>query len=208
MDAVTGKNKEFQKQNRHTDVNLSDLITYINKNEPLFDGSNYLKTGNFHSKKIEECISKNDFQYVSFKEFLNNSSFSVLDQSQIEIKRQVNILKELKDSDHIIRFFNCRSIIMEIAELKKSHSDLNKSEILISIRKRVHDKYLIDQEPQWRSTIFFICHNHSISKPTRILSVEKAIQEHKSNNGNKQLVWQSFKHHLETNIDAKYWRNS
>src|ERR1043166_993062 len=37
-----------------------------------------------------------------------------------------------------------------------------------------------------------------------ILSVEDAIREHKSN-GNKQLAWQSFKHHSETNNEAKYW---
>src|SRR5690242_15665840 len=38
----------------------------------------------------------------------------------------------------------------------------------------------------------------------QFLSVEDAIREHKSN-GNKKLAWQSFKHHSETNSEAKYW---
>jgi len=46
------------------------------------------------------------------KNFQNNSSnppafldYSNNEKTQIEIRRQVNILKELKNSDHIIRFF-------------------------------------------------------------------------------------------------------
>jgi hypothetical protein len=38
-----------------------------------------------------------------------------------------------------------------------------------------------------------------------ILSVDDAIREHKSRNGNKKLAWESFKHHSSTNIEAKYW---
>ena len=37
-----------------------------------------------------------------------------------------------------------------------------------------------------------------------ILSVDDAISEHKSRNGNKQLAWQSFKYHSITDIFAKY----
>ena len=37
-----------------------------------------------------------------------------------------------------------------------------------------------------------------------ILNVDDAIRMHKSKNGNKQLAWQSFKHHSSTNIEAKY----
>ena len=43
--AVTEKNREFQKQNRNTDTNSSDLITCIDKDEPLLDGSQYQQTG-------------------------------------------------------------------------------------------------------------------------------------------------------------------
>ncbi len=67
----------------------------------MLDGSQYRKTDNRRSKKIEMRTSFKDCIDVSFKEFSNNS-FS---QTQIEIRDQVNILKELKNSDHIIRFF-------------------------------------------------------------------------------------------------------
>ena len=39
----------------------------------------------------------------------------------------------------------------------------------------------------------------------KILGVDDAIREHKSKKCNKQLAWQSFKHHSSTNIEAKYW---
>jgi TPR repeat protein len=38
-----------------------------------------------------------------------------------------------------------------------------------------------------------------------VLSVDNAIHEHKSRNGNKKLAWESFKYHSSTNIEAKYW---
>src|SRR5438094_907352 len=38
-----------------------------------------------------------------------------------------------------------------------------------------------------------------------ILTVDDAINEHKSLNGNKQLAWQSFKYHSPANLEAKYW---
>jgi hypothetical protein len=38
----------------------------------------------------------------------------------------------------------------------------------------------------------------------KILSVDDAIHEHKSKNGNKQLAWQSFKYHSTNNDLAKY----
>ena len=46
---------------------------------------------------------------ILFREFSNTSASSTdqpnNEETQIEIRRQVNILKELKNSDHIIRFF-------------------------------------------------------------------------------------------------------
>ncbi len=69
-------------------------------NEPLLDGSQYQQTNVCPSKRTS---INNNIDY-SFKEFSNIIS-SPLDQSQIEIRRQVNILKELKNSENIIRFF-------------------------------------------------------------------------------------------------------
>jgi len=86
----------------------------------------------------------------------------------------------------------------------------------------------MEQEPQWRLTIFVICRtlselnekysneyskddedltidNHPMLQTPRILSVDEAIREHKSNNGDKQLAWKSFQYHSETDMVAKYW---
>jgi len=38
-----------------------------------------------------------------------------------------------------------------------------------------------------------------------ILSVDDAIREHKSKDGNKHIVWDSFKYHSVTNVEAMYW---
>src|SRR6266498_1943691 len=39
----------------------------------------------------------------------------------------------------------------------------------------------------------------------KILSVDDAIREHKSGNGRKQVVWDSFKYHSMSNIEARFW---
>src|SRR6266542_3539927 len=36
-------------------------------------------------------------------------------------------------------------------------------------------------------------------------SVEDAIREHRSNNGNKELAWNSFKFYSINNVEARYW---
>jgi len=44
--------------------------------------------------------------------------------------------------------------LWEIAELKKPHSDINRAEILVKIRKRVKDRYCLslsdDVPTEWR----------------------------------------------------------
>ena len=79
----------------------------IDEIEPLLDGSQYLKTNFRPSKRIEKRIilNNNNNEEFCFKEFSNNTNYSYpIDESQVEIRRQVNILKELKRSDNIIRF--------------------------------------------------------------------------------------------------------
>jgi len=90
----------------------------------------------------------------------------------------------------------------------------------------------MEHEPTWRHSISDICRDfYNLNKKysnnsngsldcledeemsneskkmsmITVLSVEDAIREHKSNNGDKQLAWQSFKYHSSTNIEAKYW---
>jgi hypothetical protein len=57
-----------------------------------------------------------------------------------------------------------------------------------------NEPILIDDSPSNQNTITI-----------PILTVDDAIHEHKSKNGNKLLAWESFKHHSSTNIEAKYW---
>jgi serine/threonine protein kinase len=77
----------------------------IDEIEPLLDGGLYQKTNFCPSKRIEKRIGLNNNDEFCFKEFSNNAYSYPIDESQFEIRRQVNILKELKRSDNIIRFF-------------------------------------------------------------------------------------------------------
>ncbi|RGB36761.1 hypothetical protein C1646_696586 [Rhizophagus diaphanus] len=153
--------------------------------------------------------------------------------------------------DSKCEIYSVGALLWEIAELKKPHSDIVNTEMLIRIRERVRNKYReplsddvpeiwkylvkrsMEHEPEWRLRISEICFNlYELSKKysdpipkspymsdedenliidqpinsfsPKILSVEDAIREHKSN-GNKQLAWESFKYHSESNSEAKYW---
>jgi hypothetical protein len=107
MDSVTEKNREFQKQTRQKKLLDDSQFRNLEENEPLLDGSQYIKTNYFPSKRIGKRTSSDNCDEYCFKEFSNNSSLgqSNNEETQIEIRRQVNILKELKNSDHIIRFY-------------------------------------------------------------------------------------------------------
>jgi hypothetical protein len=100
---VTKKNKDFRKQNYSQ--NQSEFINSVEEIEPLLEGQ-FQKSDIIRSKKIEKRTAFNDCSEYCFKEFSNNSSSSSnYSNTQIEIRRQVNILKELKNSNHIIKFF-------------------------------------------------------------------------------------------------------
>lgn len=43
----------------------------------------------------------------------------------------------------IIYYYSVGALLWEIAELKKPHSDLSKSDILVGIRKRVSERYCL-----------------------------------------------------------------
>jgi len=73
----------------------------------------------------------------------------------------------------------------------------------------------MEYEPRWRPNISDICRDfyklgekYSKSKPflnIKILSIDDAIREHHSENGDKQLAWNSFKFYSITNVEARYW---
>ncbi|RIA81537.1 kinase-like domain-containing protein [Glomus cerebriforme] len=109
MNSITEKNKKFQKKIKL--LNSSE----VEENEPLLDITQYHKTNICPSKRIEKRTSYTNCEEFCFKEFSNTSSASSSssltdhsnnnEQTQFEIRRQVNILKELKNSAHIIRFY-------------------------------------------------------------------------------------------------------
>ncbi|CAG8680419.1 1066_t:CDS:2 [Funneliformis caledonium] len=146
--------------------------------------------------------------------------------------------------------YDSKSLLWEIAELKKPHSDLETSNLIQGIKDRVNHGYhetisnfvpdewknivsrAMEYKPVWRPNITDICRtffelktNFSrLSKSNenllvkneqietissfriiKIISVEDAIRVHKSKNGNKQIVWDSFKYHSMINIEARYW---
>ncbi|PKB98545.1 hypothetical protein RhiirA5_366936, partial [Rhizophagus irregularis] len=108
MDSLAERNKEFQKQSKQNKVLDSSDFKLLEANEPLLDGNDYQRTKICPSKRIEKrTLSSDDniIQEFCFKEFSNNTANSPSDESQIEIRRQVNILKELKNTNNIIRFF-------------------------------------------------------------------------------------------------------
>ncbi|CAI2165226.1 7181_t:CDS:2 [Funneliformis geosporum] len=170
--------------------------------------------------------------------------------------------EKLFDNDKKVPY-DSKSLLWEIAELKKPHSDLDTSKLIEGILNRVckgyHEPFsnsvpdewknlvsrAMEYKSVWRPNITDICENlydlkHSDLKTTfsneyirgstsnvnllvnnelnneqtekvssfviiKILSMDDAIREHCSKNGNKQVVWDSFKYHSMVNIEARYW---
>jgi hypothetical protein len=98
MNQLTMKNINYQTLTRSVIEDSSE----VEANEPLLDGKEYQKSY-IHTKKIEKRTLFRRCEEYCFKEFTNYNHTPC--QIQIDIRRQVNILKELKDSDHIIRFY-------------------------------------------------------------------------------------------------------
>ena len=97
IDSVIRKNTEFQNQTRRAIGDSSE----IKASELLLDGKQYQKLI-ARTKQIEKRASFIGCNEFCFKEFSYSYSYG---QSLIEIIKQVNILKELQDFDHIVKFF-------------------------------------------------------------------------------------------------------
>ncbi|RIA82523.1 hypothetical protein C1645_835246 [Glomus cerebriforme] len=78
IDVLTQKHMKFQSQKK---TNYGFI-----RNEPLFDGKQYPKPVNAHTKKIKKyiIISRDE---CCFKEFSNNNNYHFSNQSQFEIRR-------------------------------------------------------------------------------------------------------------------------
>ncbi|CAG8760027.1 15301_t:CDS:2, partial [Funneliformis caledonium] len=107
------------------------------------------------------------------------------------------------------------ALLWEIAELRKPHSDLDKSEILGSIRKRMQEKYYepfsddvpgewkqivsraMEYEPAWRSTISCICRDlYNLIGPREYTSSNSNL-ENKVSTPNYSS--ESYKENISTN---------
>ncbi|PKC60139.1 kinase-like protein [Rhizophagus irregularis] len=217
----------------------------------LVNEDHKVKIANFGlSKKFSE-FTRNISHNIENVRYMAPEKLLIEDESN---NSQVNndIKRKKVPYDSKCEIYSVGALLWEIAELKKPHSDIVNTEMLIRIRERVRNKYReplsddvpeiwkylvkrsMEHEPEWRLRISEICFNlYELSKkyydpipkspsyksdedenliidqpinsfsPT-ILSVEDAIREHKSN-GNKQLAWESFKYHSESNSEAKYW---
>ncbi|CAB5382133.1 unnamed protein product [Rhizophagus irregularis] len=217
----------------------------------LVNEDHKVKIANFGlSKKFSE-FTRNISHNIENVRYMAPEKLLIEDVSN---NSQVNndIKRKKVPYDSKCEIYSVGALLWEIAELKKPHSDIVNTEMLIRIRERVRNKYReplsddvpeiwkylvkrsMEHEPEWRLRISEICFNlYELSKkyydpipkspsymsdedenliidqpinsfsPT-ILSVEDAIREHKSN-GNKQLAWESFKYHSESNSEAKYW---
>src|SRR3954454_13978422 len=99
------KNSENNIPNVNSDSNslnsLNDslFIPYIE----LLDGSQYHKTNIYLSKRISKRISL-DNNELCFKEFTPSGQYND-EETQLEIKKQVDIIEELTNFDHIIKFY-------------------------------------------------------------------------------------------------------
>src|SRR5581483_3836002 len=92
MSSLILKNIDFQSQTsqpRHVIEDSSDIETA----EPLLEGKQYVRTY-IHTRKIEKRTSIISCDEFCFKEFSNNyySEKWYSEQTQIEMRRQVNIL--------------------------------------------------------------------------------------------------------------------
>jgi hypothetical protein len=95
MDLVIKRVIEFQIQNKRDDINSFELNKVVEENEPLLDGRKYLKTYSRPGKRTS-LNGREEFYF---------GKLSLWDHSQISIRKEVNVLKELEDSDHIISFY-------------------------------------------------------------------------------------------------------
>ncbi|RGB36213.1 kinase-like domain-containing protein [Rhizophagus diaphanus] len=215
----------------------------------LVNGNNKVKLANFGLSSKFSDITRNISHNLENVRYM--APEKLLTEENGEKKKKVIY-------DTKCEIYSVGALLWEIAELKKPHSDINRSEILVNIRTRIRNRYRLpfsyevpmewiyivtramEYEPEYRISISDICRDlyklsrklsnaKSISlsyvdpnsgflpynnvrvstlndyyRYNRILSVDDAIHEHKSKNGNKQLAWQSFKYHSTNNDLAKY----
>ncbi|CAB4445502.1 unnamed protein product [Rhizophagus irregularis] len=203
----------------------------------LVDGNHKVKIANFGLSRKFSDITRNILQNLENIRYMAPEKLAVENDENNNNDAQ----KKKVPYDSKCEIYSVGALLWEIAELKKPHCDLDKSVLLVNIRKRVSERYCLpfsndvptewrtivtramEYVSKWRISIIDICrdfynlsnkiHSDSLQDNTEVstsndfctLSVDEAINVHRSTNGNKQLAWQSFKYHSPTNLEAKYW---
>ncbi|CAB4388340.1 unnamed protein product [Rhizophagus irregularis] len=173
----------------------------------LVDGKHKVKMANFGLSRKFSDITRNILQNLENIRYMAPEKLAVENDNNNNNDAQ----KKKVPYDSKCEIYSVGALLWEIAELKKPHYDLDKSVLLVNIRKRVSERYCLpfsnDVPTEWRTIVTRAMEYDSMwqneKKSTKILSVDDAINEHKK--GNKQLAWQSFSYHSETDIESKYW---
>ncbi|CAG8541294.1 8523_t:CDS:2 [Rhizophagus irregularis] len=220
MDLVVERNKEFQNQNKQRKLLDS---SEVEESEPLLDGTQYRKTNVYPSKRIGKRTSLDNCDEFCFKEFSNSSSPSgkfIPYDPKCEIYSVGALLWEIAELKKPHSDISSELIVSIRKRVKENYVLPFSSDVPFEWKSVV--SRATEYEPEWRIKISDICielyrlHKKYSSQnsmpplsptPTAVTipSVEEAVREHKSPNGNKRLAWQSFSYHSETDIEAKYW---
>ncbi|CAG8458355.1 14899_t:CDS:2 [Funneliformis caledonium] len=169
-----GYMSNLQQQKKNLDpFDFKDLV----ENEPLLDGNQYRRTNVCPSKRIEKRTSFKDCTEILHHD-IQSANILVNQYQKVKIAN-FGLSKKFSDAtrsiSHNLENISVGALLWEIAELKKPHSDLDKSEILGSVRKRMRERYYepfsndvpsewrdivsnaMEYERDWRSSISAIC---------------------------------------------------
>ncbi|CAG8818728.1 27561_t:CDS:10, partial [Gigaspora margarita] len=202
-------------------IDICQGIAFLNAVEILHHdirGSNILINRN-HRAKIANFGLSRKFRDITRNIQVNieNVRYMAPEKLKYGDKKQYNDKCEI---------YSLGALLWEIAEEEIPYSRLGLD--LQTIRDRVvKKKYPLNHDPDFRPTIAKIFsvlddYHHKDEKKEiipvgdefeddfilvdKMMSVDKAIEEHQKPDGNKQNAWESFKYHSELgDIMAKYW---
>ncbi|UZO15522.1 uncharacterized protein OCT59_006941 [Rhizophagus irregularis] len=150
----------------------------------------------FAASNIEQDF--NDL-ILEFNGYMRSLNFSFVVQSRDELLKMRNDIREINDM--LINVCGAPDDKQALIEYSNRIDQLTMKNVKFqtSARHGCFDEPIIieDDDDNPSNQIQNII---SIT----ILSVDDAIREHKAENGNKRLAWESFKYHSSTSLEAKY----
>ncbi|CAG8582709.1 9613_t:CDS:2 [Rhizophagus irregularis] len=214
---------DYQKTDHHSSEKIEKRISFKDSTDVSFKEFSNISSSNNVDTQIE--ILHHDIRSANI---LVNKDRKVRIANFGLSRKFSDATRSVAQDSENVRYMAPEKLLLSKNEKRKYDS---KCEIY---RKRIQDKHYepfsddvpldwqltvskaIDYEPRWRPNMSDICRdfyklseNYSKSKPSliniSILPVNDAIKEHKLNNGDKQLAWNSFKFYSIINAEAKYW---